>query len=256
MLDIAIATRSEIGKRERNEDDLRHGSRGPLWYAVLADGAGGHRDGALASQLAVRAVAIALGAATALDGTSLARALDGANAALCAHQRGLPEHHRMHATVVALWLDMGERRALWAHAGDSRLYLVRHGRTSALTQDHSVVQQMVDAGLIGPAEARRHPRRNQLLMALGSDERIDAHVRAAPFDLRDGDAFLLCSDGWWDTLEDEDIERSLEGAVSAEDWLDRMAALVRQRQTRHQDNYSAVAVWIGDPTQSTRVGPL
>jgi serine/threonine protein phosphatase PrpC len=116
------------------------------------------------------------------------------------------------------------------------------------------VQHMVDAGFIKPEEARHHPRKNQLLAAMGSEDMPAVHV-SEPHSLREGDAFLLCSDGWWDQLEPEDMERTLAQAPNPTAWLDSMAALVGQRQVPNQDNYTAVAVWAGDPAEVTRIGP-
>ena len=256
MLEIAIAVRSEVGQRERNEDDLRHGGREGYWYAVLSDGAGGHRNGAVASDLAVRTAARSLEQAGAPSSQALHNAISDANYAINSQQQGLRDHQRMHATVVALWIDLPRMEAFWAHAGDSRLYLVRQARVERLTRDDSVVQQMIDAGLISHEEGRHHPCKNQLLSALGADERIDTHATREPFALRDGDAFLLCSDGWWDVVTEADVERCLRDAASVEDWLDQMAQLVVEHDAASQDNFSAIGVWIGDPTETTRIGEL
>lgn len=257
MLDVAIASRSETGARSRNEDDIRVGRGDLRWYAVLSDGAGGHMNGAMASDIVVRTAASELGAGRQpMEPHCLRFALERANAALNAQQQGLKSHQRMHATAVSLWIDAETHSALWAHAGDSRLYLLRHGQVRQLTRDDSVVQQMIDAGLLAAQDGRHHPRKNQLLAALGMEESIDIHTLERPFALRDGDAFLLCSDGWWEALEPQDLERTLAQAADVHSWLDGMAELVRRRAQPNQDNYSAVGVWVGDPSQSTQVGPL
>lgn len=257
MLEIDIASRSEVGARSHNEDDLRTG-RGAqpdrLWFAVLSDGAGGHSNGATASDLVVRTAALHLQREAAFGEATLQRCITDANQVLNAGQQGLKSHQRMHATVVALWLDLAAQHAIWAHVGDSRLYLMRHGRLQQMTRDDSVVQQMIDAGFLPASEARHHPRKNQLLAALGSEEAVDVHVSHPPLALRDGDAFLLCSDGWWDALEPGEIERCFDASGQASHWLDQMAQLIDQRRLPNQDNYSAVAVWLGDPAEVTRIG--
>lgn len=251
---IQIASRSEVGARAHNEDDLRHGSNGALRFVVVSDGAGGHSNGAMASDLVVRTTALVLQRTTEFSAPALVRAIEQANEAVNAGQQGLRAHQRMHATVVCLWLDADQHQALWAHVGDSRLYRVRRGRAQTLTRDDSVVQQMVDAGFIKPDEARHHPRKNQLLAAMGMEEAMPVHVSAQPEPVQDGDAYLLCTDGWWDHLDLDDLEETLYDTQSAQDWLDKMAMLVTQRQTPHQDNYSAVALWVGNPGETTRVG--
>lgn len=256
MMHIEVASRSEVGARSHNEDDLRLGSAGPRLYAVLSDGAGGHSNGAMASDIVVRTAQVVLQRATVFNPAVLEAAIEEANDVLNAGQQGLKSHQRMHATVVALWLDMEAEQALWAHVGDSRLYRVRQGRAEQLTVDDSVVQHMVDAGFIKPEEARHHPKKNQLLAAMGSEETPQVHVTMQPESLRDGDAFLLCSDGWWDQLDLDDIERTMLNADHPEQWLNQMASIVAQCRVVNQDNYTAVAVWVGDPSEVTRIGGL
>jgi len=258
MPDIQFASRSEIGARSGNEDYLQHGTLEAGWYAVLSDGAGGHSDGAIASDLVVRMVAHELSIEFARQGApvdTLRQVVHVANDALNRRQQGLHGVQRMHATLVVLWIDTARQQAVWSHVGDSRLYLLRKGRIAQVTRDDSVVQTMLDAGLIDEAQARHHARRNQLIAAMGAEEPIEPHLSEADFEVHDGDAFLLCSDGWYDPLEAADIEDTLAGACSALDWLDRMRAIVQQRERKNQDNYSAIAVWIGNPAEITRIGP-
>lgn len=254
MMDIAVASRSEVGARSRNEDDLRYGQAGPHIYLVLADGAGGHSNGAMASDIVVRSVALALQRARVYNAAVLEAAVEEANDLLNAGQEGFKAHQRMHATVVTLWVHAEDRLAMWAHVGDSRLYRVRQGRTEQLTVDDSVVQHMVDAGFIKPEEARHHPRKNQLLAALGSEDTPSVHVTREPQALQEGDAFLLCSDGWWDALEPAEIAQCVDQSASPEQWLDLMAQIVVRRQPPNQDNYTALALWVGNPAEITRVG--
>jgi serine/threonine protein phosphatase PrpC len=254
MIHIEVASRTEVGARAHNEDDLRHGRCGAQVHVVLSDGAGGHSNGAMASDIVVRTTTLILQRTTVFSPEVLQAAIEEANTVLNAGQEGYTAQQRMHATVVVLWLQAQTGQALWAHVGDSRLYRVRQGRVAQLTTDDSVVQHMVDAGFIRPEEARHHPRKNQLLAAMGSEDMPAVHV-SEPHSLREGDAFLLCSDGWWDQLEPADMERTLAQAPNPTAWLDGMAALVAQRQVPNQDNYTAVAVWAGDPAEVTRIGP-
>jgi PPM family protein phosphatase len=252
---IEIATASHAGGRSRNEDDLRTGEGRGATFAVLSDGAGGHRDGAVASDIVVRMLALALQQAVPPSSMALAQALEQANRALADLQEGQPSSQRMHATVVALWLDTERGRAWWAHVGDSRLYLLRRGEVKQLTRDHSLVQQLVDAGLLSDDDAKHHPKRNQLMVALGvSHIETGACVSREGLAAEDGDAFLLCTDGWWGALEQGDIDTALARADSAEVWLADMAATIAARAGKEHDNYSAIAVWVGDPREVTRFG--
>jgi serine/threonine protein phosphatase PrpC len=256
MLNIRIAGQSEMGARQHNEDDLKFGANGELWYAVVADGAGGHEGGAVASDLVVRLLAHRLQAAPWSTPETLTTLVCDTHAALGDRQQGLRGRARMHATVVALWLDSRQQLALWSHVGDSRLYMLRHGRVQHVTQDDSVVQEMVRAGMFTDEQARTHPARNQLISAMGSESPPRPHTLAEPMPLRDGDAFLLCTDGWWEPLDSHAIESTLAVAESPAQWLASMGAMVAEAGHRNQDNYSAVAVWVGDTAQVTRLGEV
>jgi serine/threonine protein phosphatase PrpC len=258
MMHIEVASRSEVGARSYNEDDLRHGQSGTQVYAVLSDGAGGHSHGAIASDIVVRTIALSLQRVTEWPqgqaAPVLVQAVQLAQDTLNGGQQGMKAHQRMHATVVALWVDTLHQQAVWAHVGDSRLYRVRQGVAEQLTQDDSVVQQMVSAGFITPEDARHHPRKNQLLAAMGSEEALQVHTPGQPQALSEGDAYLLCCDGWWDSLSPQDMARMLDASGSPQAWLDRMAGHIQMAQVANQDNYSAVAMWVGNPHEVTRIG--
>jgi PPM family protein phosphatase len=256
MLKIEIAARSDVGGRSGNEDDLRFGQAESTCYVVLADGAGGHRDGALASELVVGTIAARMQGATQATPESLSEWVREAHAVLDARQHHGNGLERMHATVVLLWIDVGNQLALWSHVGDSRLYMLRRGRVCHVTRDDSVVQQMVDAGFITPEAAQDHPSKNRLISALGIEGGIDPHTVDEAQAIQDGDAFLLCSDGWWDALDRLRIEDTFAAAHTADDWLGLMHAEVQRAARAGQDNFSAVAVWLGDPAQTTRLGGL
>ena len=255
MLQVEIASRCEVGARSHNEDDLRHGQSGPFWFAVLSDGAGGHKGGAVASDIVVRMTALGLQSATQTSPDYLTQLVCDANEAL-AQKQDRRSRDRMHATLVALWIDARREQALWTHVGDSRLYMLRHGRVLHMTQDDSVVQRMVDAGYLTAEEALTHPKKNQLLAAMGAEGGIEPNTIESHMAVEDGDAFLLCSDGWWDHFDKRAIESAFADSKTPQDWLDRMAAKIHQAATPRQDNYSAVAVWIGDPAETTRMSSL
>ena len=247
--EITLASRSGKGQRGQNEDSLRLGHCRTGWYAVVADGAGGHLKGAEASQRSVQLIESLLQDAedSAFHPETLSGIVRAAHAELQRLQVPGNPAASMHTTVVVLWVDRSMRRALWAHVGDSRLYRLRQGLVDLVTTDDSVVQQMISAGLISSAAARQHPHKNQLIAALGVQGEIDPHTVVRPVELRAGDAFLLCSDGWWDSLNALSIATTLETSRFADAWLAAMEQLIDARKAPRQDNYSAVAVWIGHP---------
>ena len=250
---LRIATCTDPGARGGNEDDLREGSGPAGHYVVLADGAGGHSRGEEASYRAVESVARALADENAaFSPEHLTRVVRRAHAELLQAQQGTrrPEH-RMHTTLVALWVDTAAEQALWTHVGDSRLYRVRHGQGELLTQDDSVVQHMVRSGMLSEAQGRVHPQKNHLLAALGIEGEINPHTVVRPVELMEGDAFVLCSDGWWEGFEPTDFAAALHRSDTPEEWLDDMGRQIAARAAPRQDNYTAAAVWVGNPGDMT-----
>lgn len=255
MLKIQIASRSEQGARNYNEDDLRHGVARNGSYAVLADGAGGHSRGAEAAQRSVACIENLLrDDSTAYSPANLSQAVYLAHAELQHHQGSDSPQARMHCTIVVLWIDSESRHALWTHVGDSRLYRVRHGRTDVVTTDDSVVQRLLQAGVISAEQMSTHPQKNQLLAALGIAGDVEPHTVVRPVELQEGDAFLLCSDGWWDHFDHETLARTLTQALTPQDWLATMGAHIEAQAKPRQDNFSAIAVWAGDPSEVTNPG--
>ena len=252
MMQLRMAACTDPGARSGNEDDLRHGRSANGSYAVLADGAGGHSRGEEASRRTVECIEQVLNEdGVDFSPANLSQIVRMAHTELQQRQSSKRPESRMHTTVVVLWIDTEQRHALWTHVGDSRLYRLRRGRAEQLTQDDSVVQHMVQAGMISAEEARQHPNKNHLLAALGTDGEIEPHTVARPVELMEGDAYLLCSDGWWDGFELKDLESSLGRASAPEDWLHDMQQQVRARAAPRQDNFSAIALWVGDPADVT-----
>lgn len=245
MFSIATVERSFAGGREYNEDctAVEHGDG--HCCLVLSDGAGGHAGGAVASRIAVNKVIEGFRARPPADADDLAELLLDAHDAVLAAQRAAEGAIQgMHATIVVLTVDESAGTALWGHVGDSRLYMLRRGAVVAVTRDDSVVQWMVDSGYLPPEQARSHPKKNRLLAALGADAEIQPTVQVEPFPIEDGDAFLLCTDGWWDGLAGGQIESELSLAPTVEAWLDAMAATIAQKAGANHDNYSAIGCWV------------
>ena len=229
---------SQTGGRSYNEDNC--GFRDGCW--VVADGLGGHGGGEVASQVAVDTVLATWDPTAPLEPASLTGAITAATAAIHHRQAAEPGLSGMRTTLVVLATD-GER-ALWAHIGDSRLYLLRGGRVQVQTEDHSVPQALVRAKELAPAEVRHHPDRNRLLRVVGDDKPLRPELPAAPVALQAGDAFLLCSDGFWEGVTEGEMEVALAKARDAADWLARMALGLRRKDQPGQDNYTALAILV------------
>ena len=237
-LTVSLAALSETGQRPCNEDAFGYWQGAGTLVAVLCDGAGGHGGGQTAARAAVTHVLDAFVPRPEVSARALRRLVDGANDTVVARQVAGTPTTDMRTTIVVLLLDLRTGVALWAHAGDSRLYRWRDARLLGHTRDQSLERRLLDAGL-DPAGAARW----QLTSALGSREGFELDVVEAPQVLAPGDALLLCSDGLWSALDEVALARSLVGCGDAQAWLGRLQAGVQQAARSDQDNYSALAVW-------------
>ncbi len=251
--DLQVAMVSCTGGRARNEDACGYLAEGGPACFVLSDGAGGHGAGDVAARTAVRAVLESFARKPRVDARFVAALIDGAQSAVLSAQQEAPGGADMRATLVVLTIDLMRELAAWGHIGDSRLYLFRDGTVARQTRDHSLYESMVAAGLADDADRRRHPERNVLLAALGSAEAFVPDIVAEPIAIHAGDAFLLCSDGFWDYVTESQMAGSLQRVTSVVQWLDEMAGLVAERGSAGQDNYSALAIWLGRGDFSTQL---
>ena len=191
--------------RAENQDAFRIMPRGDGLLAVVCDGMGGAAAGRLAAEMAVdKFIAVAgagLDEPEADAGELLRQAVDAANRHICDFAAASDEYAGMGTTLVGAWIRGGT--AVIASVGDSRAYRVTEEGIAQITKDHSLVQQMVDIGLLTAAQARRHPRRNIITRAVGSEPYVTCDVFTLP--VQPGDVFLLCTDGLTNGVEDEAI---------------------------------------------------
>lgn len=214
--------------RDGNEDCIA--TRPEIGLAILADGMGGHLAGEVASRMAVDIVARhfsddASGAAAWTDGDAgdtIGQAIYEANLAIFEAARATPEYAGMGSTIVVA-LFTADR--MWVgHVGDSRLYRLRAGALTQLTQDHSVIQELVNRGLFTLEEARQTVAKNLVTRALGVEPGINPDISAQT--TQPDDVYLLCSDGLNETLTDAEIaavlaEPAAELAIVAQRLVDR-----------------------------------
>jgi PPM family protein phosphatase len=186
---------TDTGKvREANEDYLGYFETANGHLFVVCDGMGGHAGGATASQLAVNSIRrfFEHGYYDNLP-EALRQAILFANQQIYAHASQNTHLRGMGTTCVVVMVRNNE--VYYAHVGDSRLYLHSRNRLQRLTKDHSVVQEMVDQGLLNEADAENHPRKNQLTRALGTLPEVEIDVSPGPFQPSAGDTLLICTDG-------------------------------------------------------------
>lgn len=227
------ASFSNKGARSNNEDALCVRSQEGSLLAVVADGLGGYDNGELASQLTVDTIFGEL-QSEQVDEDTLAYSLLHAHAAIrSAHNCG-------ETTVAALWLS--DSLGVAAHVGDSRIYQFRDGRIVYQSQDHSMVHLALMVGEITAQELRHHKDRNKLFRVLG-EENEEPKVDSTELNILPGDQFLLCSDGFWEPVTEEDMLQDLKDAQTAQQWLDRMLKRITDAAAPKQDNYSAICIF-------------
>ncbi|MDO9002352.1 MAG: protein phosphatase 2C domain-containing protein [Aquabacterium sp.] len=245
-MELEIAIISKQGGRSYNEDACGHWNSDRHLCCVMADGAGGHGGGDIASKLAVQNVLNGFAAQPATTSPQLRELVVGTNHVILDHRIDGTVQANMHTTVALLAIDFIDQTALWAHVGDSRVYWFRQGRIQTRTRDHSLVQALADGGLIKPEDMRTHPKRSELQSALGTPaEYLEVGVPEQAVAVEDGDVFLLCTDGLWEYVDDEVLEQSLIDAPSPQAWLDVLEATVLTNAAHKpsHDNFSALTVW-------------
>src|ERR1700678_1004883 len=173
-------------QRPANEDSLL--ARAPLY--VVADGMGGAQAGEGGSRIAVESFQSGVSDATHPE-LALAALAQEANARIHELSRANAEQAGMGTTLTAVYV--GEREVALAHVGDSRAYCLRDGELLRLTDDHSLVDELIRQGKLTPEEAVEHPQRSVITRALGAEPEVEIDTRS--YHARDGDVYLLCSDG-------------------------------------------------------------
>jgi len=227
------ASISSAGGREHNEDSCGYFMSGRSGCWVLADGLGGHHGGAAASHLAVDTVLAGFRENPGVSPEALTAHIGRANQTILERQQSEPELQSMRTTIVALLASPDA--AVWAHAGDSRLYHFA-GKTCERTKDHSVPQRLADAGEIREDQIRFHEDRNRLLRSLGSRPEVGVEIAREERAPRVGEAFLLASDGFWEWLTEAEMTEDLRSSSTSSDWLNKMEARIRTHAADGHDN--------------------
>ena len=217
---MRVYAMTDIGRvRALNEDSCYIPAEGERFCAV-ADGMGGHNAGEVASAMAVDVFSQNMREATDISAETLHAAVARANDAVLLKSQQVEGMNGMGTTFSALAIE-GET-AFIAHVGDSRVYLIRRGAIMQVTTDHTLVEAMVQQGVITAREARVHPKRNIITRALGTEPRLEIDI--VQISLRPDDVFFLCSDGLSGYVEDWDILRVAQDGEK--DWQEKLRTLV------------------------------
>ena len=223
--------------RKINEDSYTTVEADDYCYAIVADGMGGHLAGEVASMMAVQIIReyISEHYSAAFDKFQLkellCRAFRYANAKIFEYSCDNESVMGMGTTATMCFVD--DSNLIFAHVGDSRVYIIDNDGIKQLTRDHSYVQELVKLGMITPEEAKRHPNRNQITRAMGvePDVRVDSGVFSYS-----GQTLLLASDGLFGEIDDEEIRDIIED--NGAEAINMLAALALERGGR--DNITAI----------------
>ena len=230
-METSISNYSSFGNRDTNEDSVRVIKNQNSVFAVIAGGLGGMESGELASEITLKAFLSKFNTRHFSD-KEMISATYRANSAVRECQS---ENAAMCSTLAALWLK--KNKALVCYVGDTRIYQIRDGRIVYQSVDHSVSQLAVLMGEISPDEIRNHKDRNKLVRAVGAD--IDIKPQIDTLRVRSEDAFLICSDGFWENIIESDIIKLRGTCIDANEWLSDMR---EQISNLVDDNNSAVAI--------------
>lgn len=241
-----------IGARRSNQDYTGYEILDKAACWVVADGLGGHIGGETASKTAVEVILKAFKAKPECSVEAIRHYLRTAQERILRLQQGNPNLSAMRTTVVVLVSDY--KHVLWGHIGDSRLYYLKDGKIRFQTKDHSVTQSMAAAGEITTDQIRHHEDRNRLLRSIGQPGNFRPDIYRQKIQLSDGDVFLICSDGFWESVEETEMELDFAKAKVPGEWLQKMENRVLRKAEGDFDNYTALAVYFQSPLVSTIPG--
>ncbi len=237
-----VVAKTDTGrKRRRNED--AYVSRPPLF--AVADGMGGARAGEVASSLAATAVKAAEEGSSGRE--RVAALIQEANRRIYQRSSEDADVAGMGTTMTVALVE--DSTVTFGHVGDSRAYILRDGSLEQLTDDHSLVAELVRGGKLSPEEAEHHPQRSVITRALGTDPDVD--VDTFIVDAESGDIFLLCSDGLTDMLGDAQIVEVLTGRKSLDDAAKELIKLANK--AGGEDNITIVAFELTDEPEERTV---
>ncbi len=228
------------GGREENQDTvlIKKQENGGLF--LVADGLGGYQRGKEASECVANAISSAWDSKLTINADWMTDQIERANRRLleeCKEKRCT-----MKSTVVAL--SVIGKDAVWAHTGDSRLYGIRKNKVTQLTNDHSVAFMKYKTGTITKTQIAKDEDQSALLRAIGTEERWKPDTGNST--IAPGDAFMLCSDGMWEYITDDEILIDYLKSETAEEWGVQMLRRIMERITPGNDNLTVLTLMIGE----------
>ena len=238
---LTFAKTTNLGGRNINEDSIGIVEQERKIGFVLCDGLGGHGLGDVASQMVVDVFTNEIRQSDKCHDI-ITRTFENSQKRILEEQRIKDASSKIKTTAVIAVVD--EHRAYIGHIGDSRLYIFRNNEIKKRTIDHSIPQMLALSKEIKDEDIRNHPDRNMLLRVIGTEWQEPQYEMMKPIPLRKIQAMLLCSDGFWELIDEEAMCQCLKDANSVDEWLETMIKVVEINGSgRDMDNFSAIAIW-------------
>ena len=237
-MNIDLFSYSNMGARALNEDSYGVQNDSRRCIAVLCDGLGGHNCGEVASMIAVKNIIEGISQIGDLQADKIYNVLHTVNEGLVQQQIMKPELNGMRTTAVGCIIDNKELN--YFNSGDSRFYFFSNGSLSCMSKDHSVSQMSVELGEMSFDDIRFDADRNKLLKVLGDSSNSDVGTIYRPIRYKSGDAFLLCSDGFWEYVLEEEMEIDLSKSKTAKEWIEFMVVRLLLKFNGSNDNFTVV----------------
>ena len=237
-MNLDIYSFSGLGNRSVNEDSYDVRKVNERCISVLCDGLGGHDCGEVASEYVARQMASGLGKLTQISEASVHALMDAVNDKVVEMQPKKREWHGMRTTVVGCVFE--NDRMTYFNCGDSRFYYFRNGSLYRMSTDHSLSQMSVKMGEMTFDDIRTDENRNKLLKVIGDKSTTRVGQVYEPIACQPGDAFLLCSDGFWEYVYEDEAAIDLSKSENGEDWVKFMLVRLMLRMNGDNDNYTVI----------------
>ena len=225
---------TDPGGRSPNEDSVGYFTSEGFSAWIAADGLGGHTQGEIASAEAVHSLETVLNGCKKMNSAFVEDAFKQMNGDVL----------RLKGPLTTAVCAFSDGKKLWhANNGDSRFLFIRSRKVTHHTNDHSLAYVSYSSGRISYDEIPAHPAQNRLFHSLGNEEDFAGEFYPS-LDLQPGDAFLLCTDGFWELINNEEIIRTLNISPTPQEWLSMMLDIIQARLKKTSDNYSSVCVMV------------
>mgnify|MGYP004507069163 CR=1 FL=1 len=238
MLDISYGCLTNKGERSVNEDYIGVAITKQVVSFILCDGLGGHGNGDVASKFVVEQMKHSLEECRSIEESIMI-----SQKALLKKQLDENAGNTMKTTLTCL--SITDNNARFGHVGDSRIYYFEKAKYKLRSQDHSIPQMLVNRGDIREKDIRHHEDRSRLLRVMGTEWNEPKYQMVDHIPLTKNSSFLLCSDGFWELIDEKNMCKTLKKASDPDDWLKSMEEIIwKNGRGSNMDNYSAIAIFV------------